>query len=109
MFRSFRGKTSEGREKESEREGGRKREEWERKREGGGTKRIENNCSTSDSIVPSYAFRARARAFVRFCSFFILSFVPVPVMKPFNSLISRIPRDSIRESVESLNRGGKGF
>lgn len=88
------------------REGGRKREEWERKREGGGTKRIENNCSTSDSIVPSYAFRARARAFVRFCSFFILSFVPVPVMKPFNSLISRIPRDSIRESVESLRREG---
>ena len=52
------------------REGGRKREECERKREGGGTKRIENNCSTSDSIVPSYAFRARARA--RFRTFLLV-------------------------------------
>lgn len=29
----------------------------------GGTKRIENNCSTSDSIVPSYEFRARALSY----------------------------------------------
>lgn len=97
MFRSFRGKTSEERGRRGEREGE------------GGTKRIENNCSTSDSIVPSYEFRARARFRTLLLVFFILSFVPVPVMKPFNSLISRIPRDSIRESVESLNRGGKGF
>lgn len=57
MFRSFRGKTSE----ERERERGKEEEGGGREREGGGTKRIENNCSTSDSIVPSYAFRARFR------------------------------------------------